>query len=447
MENTILTPKQLLKQYFCKTGILLINIFLSATLFFGIISIINSKNIIERILDTVITLSKLGIDTGELLGDFDFIIDFLADLGKGVKVMQFLPLIPTALLVIGAWLIYASGKAEEQKTSAGFTLINIVMILKTIAPCFWALVVLILIIVAIAVGASVEILAILITAGLIMLGYFALVVMYYLKFAGIFKSMKKTYDGDGANYVVIFKYVVILNWILAILGALDFSSFWAFLAAALHSAMLIILTIQFKRYEKEVATLSYDENSTLPSSKPIQPNSVAKTERAQSQKVVTLPLKELSGEPLMLFKDGVDSERYELCGEKEYPDEFNQTIPMKLTFAKVYNDSISGRKLLHIEIKRNVKIMVSEIVLDIVIRDNYSTILGVIKDVKYPINNDSVSEYALVLPDEATNGSIKIKKIVFDDNLYWDKDSEDYLFYTRERMDFAVVQFLKNHEV
>ena len=92
MEQTIKTPKQLLKEYFCKKGILLIGIFLSVSLLSGIIAAFKVNNPLERILSIA---SMLSVDIPKELEDASKLIT------TGLIISKIIPLFPLVLLTLG----------------------------------------------------------------------------------------------------------------------------------------------------------------------------------------------------------------------------------------------------------------------------------------------------------------------------------------------------------
>ncbi len=429
MEQNIKTPKQLLKEYFCKTGILLIGIFLSVSLICGIIAAFKVNNPLERLLNVA---SLLKIDVPESLTKASNMIT------TGLIISKIIPLLPLMMLTLGTWLIYAEGKGKLQREGLGAIIIWRYMFVKLVLAALVVLVFLVLFIILLTMGVG----AALVIIGLITLifvaGFEFAVGLYYWKFADIFKKMSMTCKGSGKNYIYVYKYVIILNWILAISGFFNFSSFWAFLSAALNSVMIIIITVLMNRYTKEVALL---DNDAYPDEVASKPNAVGVASKSNTIRTANnvnrnMAFTELSPKLLTLFNDAIDEECFTLDGENVFDDSINSKIPIRLALANIYIDSISGRKLLQLEIKRNVKIGVASIELDLSLSSNNGPV-GIIKNLEYKVENDSVAKFGLVIPDEVTNGTIKIKKIIFEDELYWNKECEDYSFYTSEFVDHS----------
>lgn len=469
MENEYMTPKQLLKSYFVKTGIIIISVFLSVSLLFSLIAAFKTTNPITDIINR--------------LGSFVELPNEIKGIGSTINgvliAFKIIGLMPLVLLVVGSWLCFAEGKGKMKKEGTGPVLLSIYMFISSVKYILICLACFAGIIGAIALEIKGTALIVIIVIFILIMGFEALFIMYYTKFAATFLTMSVTLKGNGKNYVKFYKYVTVLTWIKAILGFLTFSSFSAFLSAALQSTMLIILLVQMKRYQKEVAMLPEiedDGNVNLPPlfarlAKVPNGDGTKENNGIKSQQVVSKPnnnyvkndytkqnnqpkpqnsyvLKDgnmIDAKILAIFQDESSMQRFNLLAEKEYSEIINSNCPVQVLNIKLFKDSISERKLLQIIIKKNVDIDLVEVCFDIDLQNSNGLNIGRINNAKYIVEANAISKFGLVLPDDASCALIKLTKVTFADLLDWEKESEPYLFYTKDRIDASIDNFLKNH--
>ena len=136
----------------------------------------------------------------------------------------------------------------------------------------------------------------------------------------------------------------------------------------------------------------------------------------------------------------------------EYEDDFNvDNKNLVLTHYQIVKDSLSLKTILRLEMKNISIAKIKAVHLEITAFDNNGARLGYIKDIAYKdhlidINESANAEMGIVLPKECTNGVISIKKIVFEDDLFFEEKSNDYSFASLDKFNSDMELYMKLHE-
>lgn len=164
-------------------------------------------------------------------------------------------------------------------------------------------------------------------------------------------------------------------------------------------------------------------------------------------KIKHIPLKELDVNIINIFdskKAELDS-RFSTIGIIRSPIEIS--CPIKIDNILVIKDSISEKKILRMIMRNTSEEEIKRVILQIVLKTNLAKAIGVMKNVEFILDETECldylgANYGIILPDEATNGIVKILRIDFASGLFWDKGSDDIVFTTDEKIQHDVDFYL-----
>jgi len=154
---------------------------------------------------------------------------------------------------------------------------------------------------------------------------------------------------------------------------------------------------------------------------------------------------ELTAKLLPLFSEAseISDKRYSTVGKRSF---FRTSYPVELRSAEVAVDSLSEKKILRLIFENASPERVSRIKLTLIPKSNEGSAIGVMKNVTYECDADKGDRfggtYGLILPDNATCGTVRVTYVEFADGLYRDKAGEESYFSTDEKTEFDTKLYL-----
>ena len=154
------------------------------------------------------------------------------------------------------------------------------------------------------------------------------------------------------------------------------------------------------------------------------------------------PVKEAECRVLPLFDNDVEQldRRYSLLGSTAFGSA--ATCPVMLKSATVVKDQVSEKSILRLAFNNASVCAIKKVCLDIVPKTNIDAPICIYKNAALTFDTPAASGedfgacFGVILPDNATCGSVRITFVEFDDGLYWDKQIEGEDFLTDEKRDF-----------
>lgn len=154
------------------------------------------------------------------------------------------------------------------------------------------------------------------------------------------------------------------------------------------------------------------------------------------------PVREAEYRVLSLFDNDVEQldRRYSLLGSTSFGSA--AACPVMLKSAAVVKDQVSEKSILRLAFNNASVCAIKKVCLDIVPKTNADAPICIYKNVALTFDTPAASGedfgacFGVILPDDATCGSVKITYVEFDDGLYWDKQSAENDFVTDEKRDF-----------
>ena len=154
------------------------------------------------------------------------------------------------------------------------------------------------------------------------------------------------------------------------------------------------------------------------------------------------PVREAEYRVLSLFDNDVEQldRRYSLLGSTSFGSA--AACPVMLKSAAVVKDQVSEKSILRLAFNNASVCAIKKVCLDIVPKTNADAPICIYKNVALTFDTPVASGedfgacFGVILPDDATCGSVKITYVEFDDGLYWDKQSAENDFVTDEKRDF-----------
>lgn len=155
-----------------------------------------------------------------------------------------------------------------------------------------------------------------------------------------------------------------------------------------------------------------------------------------------VPVREAEYRVLSLFDNDVEQldRRYSLLGSTSFGSA--AACPVMLKSAAVIKDQVSEKSILRLAFNNASVCAIKKVCLDIVPKTNADAPICIYKNVALTFDTPAASGedfgacFGVILPDDATCGSVKITYVEFDDGLYWDKQSAENDFVTDEKRDF-----------
>ncbi len=139
-------------------------------------------------------------------------------------------------------------------------------------------------------------------------------------------------------------------------------------------------------------------------------------------------------------------ERFSSLGKKVFRGDLE--CPIKPTVAYVFKDSVTEKIILRMEFINKMSSAIKKIKYDVIPCTDDGAALGKISDIEVAfdtaVEKDGLmcAQKALVIPDDATNGSVKVTYVEFSDGLFWDKGSDEFYFTTDRKIDYDMNLYL-----
>lgn len=271
---------QVLKTVASSPRFLALAILLSVSTVFSIIA---SCTVGDNLAFLYENLANYGVDTYAMR-------EAMEAAGSTSVVSAVLGSIPTILLVVGAWMHYATCRstASGNISTAGLTICKVLTILEIIGISLGVLGVLILLVVGI-IGAGVSAnqpydewsglaavgSGLLIVVSIVLLALFVLLIVYdvcQLKIINRVKSTALSGIPDGR----ISQFYIVLSFIFAIFGILGgivslFGNVWQGLSGLTSSVVLLLSAMCLSEYKKKIALLMNPVNQSPYQVPPMQP--------------------------------------------------------------------------------------------------------------------------------------------------------------------------------
>jgi hypothetical protein len=226
----------------------------SAALLLNLVSVLSGINSLSSWLNRLMSIA--GLDE---IYSYSFSMGFNA-VSRVATALTVVTNLPTILITVGLWLIFASGKDAQSYSvkPLGFSFIRGVEIYYLVTSCIGAVIVEIILLVAVAglseYGGAGIVFVLMLLAG----GCFAAVIIYHLKAVRMIATIQQTVITGKPNSNIP-KYVMIMTFILggfAGISALTslVSSFIYFLAEACSATACITFGILLNQYTKIMTT-------------------------------------------------------------------------------------------------------------------------------------------------------------------------------------------------
>ncbi len=140
------------------------------------------------------------------------------------------------------------------------------------------------------------------------------------------------------------------------------------------------------------------------------------------------------------------SNRFSSIGECDVNT--SSKCPLKMLKACVIVDSLTNKKVLRIEGLNNSVVSIKSVNLSITPLGDLFNPLGVYEDVFFDLgcveaNNKCLSNFGVILPDDASIVEFTITKVMFSDGLYWDSNDVTYSVSTFEKQEFDTKLFIE----
>lgn len=151
---------------------------------------------------------------------------------------------------------------------------------------------------------------------------------------------------------------------------------------------------------------------------------------------------------LSIFGDdmGEVDQRFSSLGKKEFRGDLE--CPIKPVTAQVFKDSVTEKTILRVEFVNKINSSIKKIKYDVTPCVNDGSALGVVSgvevafDVAIEKDQKACAKFGLMLPDDTTNGRVKITYVEFSDGLFWDKGSNEFYFTTDSKTDYDMDLYL-----
>lgn len=354
-------------------------------------------------------------------------------------------LIPSIITTIGFWLCNGGAKQYNYgKVKTGLSLLSIQLIWNTIKFGFSLIFTVVVIGLIMSIGFS----ALVLIIGLIILTVLVFIFIYYLKFTILLGSIKKALNGNTKKvevYGIVTAFLMIMG-IFRFIGAffeifsLNIFSIFEKVAGALTCIFLATTMKEIRADFRKGFAPEVPEEKKAPMQSAEKPVASQNSVQAAPQpKVENLKyVKTFSAN----FEE-VDN-RFEFFGQKEYNAESKK--PLSIKACCLLKDALSDKVILRICACNNSEKTIASVKLEVKSYNNIYKQVGPTGKVEFNEVNSSenkiLSEYAILLPVQATYCEIKVESVVFDDELSWDKDDQTYAVSSKEKMEFDKEQYV-----
>ncbi len=374
--------------------------------------------------------------------------------GMGAIVMGFLAgllsLSLNAIFITGIWLLFAGARKKKYSLiSIGFTLFSVYNFITVGLLGFAGLVGLIATFVmgVIGIGGFGMAFIVGIIFVLILLLIVAALILLFLKLGLVARSFSKTANLNK-NLASYPKYVAVLVIVYASVGVFGiFTSFAAFVSTGFSIAAVSIIMVVTNKYNEACPELPPEERKEI-MAKAATPEGLAELlaeANSDDEGVTDTPTRVENNEEIA-FEEAFASLELNMLGifEKGITDDvrfksvcnarFNDAPdnPVVLKSAEIYDDAVSGRRLLRLTLKNRSPLEVSGFTFSVILADEDKRTLGTIKcedfECKLASEETILDEYAIILPDTAGFGVFKLNYVSFTDGLYWNTGSDYYRF-------------------
>ena len=468
-------------------------------IFFSIILGISVYDKIQNRIDLT-SFKFLGFEfsAAEIFGDE--IASIFATISTILLVFSLLTLIPTALVTIGLWLIRGGstkGAEASKKACVGLNLLKIYglwqTLLKGIVEALILVLGLLLVFAGAEFGIDKDIVIGIIIAFILLVSYFGLYTKYYLSFTFMLFRISYTLR-TGINHLQKERYVIGMNWFLAISGiVISVSSGIIGIILAVLDALCLIFVNQlyaeavremdygkdeeikeytrrlFNEPEMEETLIAFgyskrevdgaynmkpdiktlislffgstisplaDEIDITDGYTPSADTIIEEKQNCDTEQKHSAYIPEKS-KCLSLFSYDINSadERYFLLGEESYEAIDNEQVTISRT--QIYKDSISDQKLLRLQCFNNSPIAISRLKISVKlydIKERFITNAEFDIELKEIANHGEhmCEQFGMVLPDNTASGSITVIYIEYSDGLYKHTSGHEYSFATNE---------------